>query len=112
MSGSGGDSGYDFQAESCAFVAAHIVAGRALEFFVDTKDIPVAISMETGGPGDDSCVELITGDRIEIQAKHAMQKGNDFWNAILRLVRGLIADSRLHGVLLTDSERAERFDLN
>ena len=51
MSGSGGGGGYAYQADAFAFVSAHALAEQQLNWFDDVDDVPVAVSMETGGPG-------------------------------------------------------------
>jgi len=51
VSGSGGDAGYDYQANSIAYIAAHALAGQPLGWFEDKFDIPEAWLAETGGPG-------------------------------------------------------------
>jgi hypothetical protein len=48
MSGSGGDVGYDYQADGTAFVAAHRISGQPLGWFDNFNDVPSEWSAETG----------------------------------------------------------------
>ena len=50
MSGSGGGGGYGYQANAFAFLSAYALAEQPLNWFDDAGDVPVAVSMETGGP--------------------------------------------------------------
>ncbi len=101
--GSAGGGGYSYQSQAIAYVASHILAGSPLEW-IDGRnpDTPIAIAVETGGPGDDFGVFLV-GAHIEVQAKHGLRKNNAFWDAILRLVDGAAADEELYAVLLVDT---------
>jgi hypothetical protein len=103
MSGSGGGSGYNFQARAIAYVGAHILAQRRLDWIDHSiPDIPVAVATETGGPGDDIQVTLQDGVKLEIQAKKGLRYNQKFWDALLRLASGLTKEPSLHGVLLID----------
>ena len=103
MSGSGGGSGYNFQARAIAYVGAHILAQRRLDWIDHSiPDIPVAVATETGGPGDDIQVTLQDGVKLEIQAKKGLRYDQKFWDALLRLASGLTKEPFLHGVLLID----------
>lgn len=104
IGGSAGGGGYEYQAQAIAYVSSHILAQRPLAWIRrPSQDIPIAVSAETGGPGDDFSVELEDGVLIEVQAKHGLQKGHDFWSAIIGLARGLERDPSLYGVVITDS---------
>ncbi len=103
MSGSGGGGGYGYQADAFAFVSAYALAEQPLDWFEDVEDVPVAVSMETGGPGDDLGVELRGGGQIEIQCKHGAKKDQLFTDAFLRAARGLDSDPNLRAVLMVDS---------
>ncbi|HST20566.1 MAG TPA: hypothetical protein VLR90_05590, partial [Blastocatellia bacterium] len=103
MSGKGGGGGYRFQAEAFAYVASVALCGQPLHWFPLLEDIPIAISMETLGPGDDLEIELKNGHRIELQAKRGASKGQKFLDAFLRLVKGLCEDESLYGVMLVDT---------
>jgi energy-coupling factor transporter ATP-binding protein EcfA2 len=73
MSGSGGGSGYEYQAMATAYVAAHILSQVRLGWIEhETMDIPISVAEETGGAGDDLCITLSSGIKIELQAKHGV----------------------------------------
>lgn len=103
MSGSGGGGGYGYQANAFAFLSAYALAEQPLNWFDDLQDVPVAVSMETGGPGDDLRVELREGGQIEVQCKHGAKKDQLFTNAFLRVVQGLNGDPSLWAVIMIDS---------
>ena len=102
MSGSGGDAGYDYQANVTAFVAAHGLSNHPLGWFEDFNDVPSEWSAETGGAGDDLRVVTQDGHVIEVQVKHAFRRGEDYVKAIQRLVAGLKKDINLRGIVLVD----------
>lgn len=104
MSGSGGGGGYEYQARATAYVGTHILAQEPLYWIEhSTPDIPISVEEETNGPGDDLKITLKDDTVIELQAKHGLKKGKEFWKAILKLAHGLAEKSSLYGILLTDS---------
>ena len=66
--------GEDFQARVAACVLAYMLAERPVQWIPSAVDLPLAITAETGGPGDDLRV-TISGhsDGLEIQAKHGLK---------------------------------------
>src|SRR5438132_598528 len=64
MGGKGQASGSDYEADAFAYISAHILAAKALPWFSDTADIPVAVWLQKGAdsPGDDFVVELTNGN--------------------------------------------------
>jgi hypothetical protein len=102
MSGSGADTGYDYQADATAYVAAHGLAGQPLPWFEGGPDVPVRWLAETGDAGDDLRVITLGNRAIEVQARHAAKRGPDLDTAFQRLVAGLKKSPELRGVLLVD----------
>jgi len=101
--GIAGGRGYSYQADAIAFVEAHILTHRRLHWIDHSEpDVPVAVAVETGGPGDDFQFTISDGTAVEGQAKHGLDK-TKLWDAILPLVRGLEADPSLHGILTVDT---------
>lgn len=47
--------------------------------------------------------ELMAGDVVEVQAKRGLRKGNELWEAVERLARGLAEDGSLRCVLLVNT---------
>ena len=113
VNGSGGDTGYDYQANAIAYVAAHALAGQPLGWFDGQHDIPEVWLAETGGPGDD--IRVISTERlpIEIQAKHGLQRGEEYDGTFRKLVNGLRSSPELRAVLVVDrhASRIIRDDL-
>jgi len=103
MSGSGGGSGYNFQADAFAYVASLILSGKPLDWLPSADDVPVAVALETGSPGDDLQIDTVTGIHIEVQARFHAKLNVKLIKSLVRLIGGLIGDSALRGVLLVDS---------
>src|SRR5258708_2425529 len=85
----GGDatfSGTTYQANVIAYIYAHILAQARLGWLSPADDTPIAVSGETGGPGDDALVEF--GDRhspIEVQAKRGLTAGAELNEVVDRI---------------------------
>lgn len=79
-----------------------MLTGQPLNFFGNRYPVPLAVSAESGGPGDDVRVECEDGVVVEIQAKRGLVAGDDFWGAVTKLIGGLVEDPALLGVLLVD----------
>jgi tetratricopeptide (TPR) repeat protein len=103
--GSGGAGGYRFQALAAAYVYAHALAEHTLNW-VGAGAVPLAVSAETAGPGDDLSIEYSGGPGgggvLEVQAKRGLRRGAELWDALVSLVRGLDEDSSLRCALLVD----------
>jgi hypothetical protein len=105
MSGAGGGGGYHIQAQAAAYIAVHILAEQPLHWIKHLNpDIPIAVAEETEGPGDDILIKLQDGTFIELQSKKKLKKGEEFWGAVIKLIRGLTENTLLYGILLTNSE--------
>ena len=104
--GSGGAGGYRFQALATAYVCAHVLAKHSLNW-VGAGAVPLAVSVETAGPGDDLRVEYSNGPggeggALEVQAKRGLTKGRKLWESLLSLAHGLDKDLSLRCALLVD----------
>jgi hypothetical protein len=102
MSGSGGDTGYDYQANATAYVAAHGLAGQSLPWFEGHNAVPATWRSETGGPGEDIGIVTVASFAIEIEAKHALKRGPEYIATFQRLIAGLRGSVDLRCVLLVD----------
>jgi hypothetical protein len=102
MSGSGGDTGYDYQADVNAYVAAFGLAGQPLPWFEGYYDVPIAWAAETGGPGDDMKIITLQNRTIEVQAKHGLVRGAEYVATFRRLVTGLRNSADLRCALIVD----------
>jgi hypothetical protein len=107
MSGSGGDLGYDYQADAIAYIAAHGLAGQPLTWFDGFNDMPAAWLAETSGPGDDIQVITVSGAPLEVQARHALQRGEECNEKLRKLVAGLKNSPTLRAVLLVDRHASQ-----
>ncbi|ECP1818442.1 TPA: hypothetical protein MX372_004705 [Enterobacter roggenkampii] len=52
------------------------------------------VDAETGGPGDDIALKTNTGKSLEVQVKRGLKRGNDLWDALSALAKG-IQDGRI-----------------
>ena len=76
MTGKGTFSGTDYQARLVALTYVHVLGQARLGWLPPHDDTPVAVSGETGGPGDDIGLELAAAQAsIEVQAKHGLTAG-------------------------------------
>lgn len=93
--GSATERGMDFQARVSAIAMANLLAERSLGWLDGVlQDIPVEITAETRGPGDDIGLRTQSGQRIEIQVKRGLSAGGDLWDALLALAAG-VSDGRI-----------------
>ncbi len=84
MGGAATTGGSHYQGNAIAVVYVHMLAQRRLGWFGDeVDDVPLAVSGETGGPGDDIRIEFGTRfGTTEAQVKHGLQGGSEI-DAIL-----------------------------
>lgn len=106
MSGSGGGSGYNYQADAFAFIASYALAGRPINWRGRADDVPIAVATETRLAGDDFRVEIRNTSALEVQAKYHARLDADFLSSLIRLIHGLAVDSSIHGIILVDSTSA------
>jgi hypothetical protein len=81
-------AGAAYQAGVVAYVYAHVLSQARLGWFGLQDAVPVAVSAETGGPGDDVRIEFDGFPHVEIQAKHALT-GGDVLRDILARIRDM-----------------------
>jgi tetratricopeptide (TPR) repeat protein len=114
MSGAATFFGTNYQAGVIAFVYTHILKQAPLAWFEHFIDVPLAISGETDGPGDDARIEF--GPRhpaIEVQAKHGFTAGAKLSEFIADVRVRSHGDTQTKVVLVVDrtSSRAVRVDV-
>ncbi|WP_429216536.1 NACHT domain-containing protein [Aeromonas veronii] len=98
--GSAAERGLDFQARVSAIVMAHLLAEQPLGWLEGVlDDSPLELNAETGGPGDDICFLVKNRKRVELQAKRGLQRGNDLWDALIELSRGIFDGTIDAGIL-------------
>lgn len=104
MDGSAAGGGFDFQARVIAWVAVHILAQRNLDWLrLQPPPIPVAVSAETGTPGDDVVVELAESEiELDAQAKKGLRADDSFRDTIDRFADGLTEYENRRFVLVVD----------
>jgi hypothetical protein len=97
--GSAGGGGFEFQASVSALCMAHMACGTALGWTDSGDDIPLSVSVETGGAGDDISLTLANGS-VEIQAKlRARNTEDQLWQPLIKLCRYASIDATSNGVL-------------
>lgn len=98
--GSAAERGLDFQARVGAIVMAHLLVERPLGWLDGVlDDTPLELHAETGGPGDDVRFAVKGGKQVELQAKRGLQRGDDLWDALMALSRG-VSDGTIDAGLL------------
>lgn len=97
--GSAGGSGYAFQAAVSAVCMVHMARATALRWCEEVNDIPVSVSAESGGVGDDIALQLVDGGLLEGQAKSRLKANVELWETLMALCRRAYADAAFHGVL-------------
>ena len=76
--GRAANAGADYHANVGAVIFASIIAESPIAWFA-RQDIPTAVSMETGGPGDDLQIEFgLAPTSGEVQAKHSIDAAAGF----------------------------------
>lgn len=99
--GSAAGGGLNFQARVSAIAAVHLARGTPIGWLRDvTADIPVSLSAETGGPGDDIRLEFQDGLVAEIQAKHKIRIGYKLWESLHNLATAIDSFEISYGVLI------------
>ena len=98
--GSAAERGLNFQARVSAIVMAHLLAERPIGWLEgELDDTPLELHAETGGPGDDLHFRTKDGKQVELQAKRGLSRGEDLWNALMALSKGLSDKTIDAGVL-------------
>lgn len=98
--GSAAERGLDFQARVNAVVMTHLLAERPIAWLEGVlDDTPLELDAETGGPGDDVRFVTRNGKRVELQAKRGLQRGENLWDALLDLSKGIAVGRIDAGVL-------------
>ena len=100
MGGHGTFAGTNYQAGVIAYVYCSMLALRRLDWLPPLDDTPLAVSGETGGPGDDVRVEIRDGS-FEVQAKAGISGENQLREAIEDILSRR-ADSTDRVVLVVD----------
>jgi hypothetical protein len=91
--GSAPERGLDFQARVSAIVMTHLLTERTVGWLDGVlDDMPYELDAETGGPGDDVRFISREGERIELQAKRGLARGERLWEALIALANGINAN--------------------
>jgi hypothetical protein len=105
--GSGGGpacaGGISFQATVSAIAVVYMARGKRLSWLEkEIEDIPVAVSAETGGAGDDIRIELKSGRFIEAQVKAGLKSGPNLWEPLTKMAIAIHSGSKSidYGVLI------------
>jgi len=99
--GSAPGGGINFQAAVTALVEVHAAVGAKLGWLVGiAHDVPVAVSAETGGPGDDIGIQFEDGTRAEVQVKRGLSAESKMWKAVMKLAKAVNDGTVQYGVLV------------
>lgn len=98
--GPGIAGGTEVHATAMVLAAVSMMSGTRLQWLEGVaNDVPVVVTAETGGPGDDVGLVLIGGEKVEVQSKKGLKRGPDLWEALDALVVGVATDTIQYGVL-------------
>ncbi|WP_201587725.1 NACHT domain-containing protein [Psychrobacter jeotgali] len=112
--GSATERGIDFQARVSAIVLTCLITEQPLSWIEDNSTIiPINCQAETGGSGDDIAFTSSNGKCFEIQVKRGFRKGDDLWDALIKLAKAIVSNDIDYGVLVVcpDSSGTIRKDL-
>lgn len=99
--GSAGAGGFSFQASVTAIAMVQMARGAPLGWLEGLiSDIPLAVSAESAGPGDDIRLELESNMIVEVQVKQGFSAGKKLWESLLALAAGIRSKSISFGVLV------------
>lgn len=114
MSGKGPGAGFDFQARAIAFVGAHMLARRALNWTeASDGDVPIAVRAEGGTTADDIRIELQSASTVyECQAKRGLSADARLDEAIELFANGLPEHNEELGIILVDDSSAGTVRVN
>lgn len=108
--GSRAAGGLGFQANATAYVLTHLLTGQSLGGLSSLLDsAPIAVSAESGGPGDDLRIELADGRVVEAQVKRGLKRGRHLWDALEALAVGISRNEADFGLLIVCHKRAALF---
>lgn len=97
--GSAAGSGIDFQAAVTALCMVHMARGMPLGWCELGSDVPLSVSAETGGAGDDIALQLPDGNLLEIQAKQRLRADSELWDSLVALSQYAHENAKFFGVL-------------
>ena len=99
--GSRAAAGFGFQANATAYIVAHLLTGQSLGGLSCLLDsVPLAVSAESGGAGDDLHIELVDGRIIEAQVKRGLRRGPRLWDTLEVLAAGIHRSEADFGLLI------------
>lgn len=99
--GSATAGGINFQAAVIAIIEIHIAAGVKLEWLAGIEnDIPLEVSAETRGAGDDIGILFEDGTYAEVQVKQGLSRGQKMWDALMKLARAVNDETVQYGILV------------
>ncbi|MCG3878172.1 NACHT domain-containing protein [Psychrobacter sp. Ps6] len=112
--GSATERGMDFQARVSAIVLTCLITEKTLSWIEDNPTIiPINCQAETGGSGDDIAFTSSNGKFFEVQVKRGFRKGDDLWDALIKLAKAIVSNDINYGILVVcpDSSGTIRKDL-
>lgn len=113
--GSATAGGINFQAATSAIVYSHILDGSPLNWLKGLiSDIPIALAVETGGAGDDICLEFADGSIAEAQVKKGLTKSKRLWEPLIELATAINEKKLDYGILVVcpESSNSIKSDLS
>ena len=99
--GAAGAGGFNFQAAISTIAYVHTLRGTPVQWIDGlVAGVPVSVSSETGGPGDDISLELADESLVEVQAKKGLRADGKFWSVVDSLSEGISSGRCAYGILI------------
>lgn len=93
--------GINFQAAVSALAYVYMARGQQLSWLNKVvDDVPVAVSAETGGAGDDIQLLLKSGEIVEAQVKKGLRSGSKLWDSLTGMASAIKVGTINYGVLI------------
>lgn len=105
--------GMNFQAAVTAIVQVHIIRQKALGWLSGLQnDLPLAVSAETSGPGDDLKLEYRDKTVAEVQVKKGLKKGPKLWSSLESLAKAIQSNQTHYGIIVVCANSSQNVSRN
>ncbi|TNB98541.1 hypothetical protein FHG55_05720 [Pseudomonas jessenii] len=114
VGGAANAGGVQFQASATAYVCVRMLMEKAVVWLEDLcTEVPVAITPESGGPGDDIRIDFKGGFTAEVQVKKGLKSQDGrLWGTLDALALAVHEGALDYGVLIVDPESSKSIRIN
>lgn len=109
VGGAANAGGMQFQASATAYVCVRMLMEKNVVWLEDLcAEAPIAITPESGGPGDDIRIDFKGGFTAEVQVKKGLSShGRRLWGTLDALALAIHERTLNYGVLIVDPESSK-----